>query len=182
MAERKRRPTGPVYGNLAYDLDALVRERQLEEAGRMEQEERQRRRQPVQQPRRQTAAAPKVQVSPVLLGSIVVLTVMVMALLMGYVQLTKISTSVTALKNDIQQLDKEHVALLTQYEQTFEMTAVKEAAEAAGMSKPSAGQIEYVELGEPDQAVVYAAGSDGVLDKAFVSVKDAFRRLVEYFQ
>ena len=61
-------------------------------------------------------------------------------------------------------------------------TIQKEAAEAAGMSKPSAGQIEYVELGGADTAVIYAAGKDGVLDQAFASVKEGVLALVEYFQ
>ena len=72
MAERKRRPEGPVYGNLAYDLDALVRERALEEAGRMPEQprpERRREAEVVQRPRTQTAAQPKAQVSPLVLGS-----------------------------------------------------------------------------------------------------------------
>lgn len=183
MAERKRRPDGPVYGNLAYDLDALVRERALEEAGRMEPE-RERRREPevVQRPRQQEAVQPKTRVSALLVGSIAVLAVMVVVLLMGYVQLTEISSSVAELKNEMDQLNTEHVALLTKYEQTFEMASVKEAAEAAGMSKPSAGQIEYVELGGPDQAVVYAAGGDGVLDKFFASAEESILSVVEYFQ
>ena len=183
MAERKRRPDGPVYGNLAYDLDALVRERALEEAGRMEPERQPRRQaEVVQQPRRQAAVQPKTRVSPLLAGSIAVLAAMVIVLLMGYVQLTEISTSVAEKKTEMDQLNTEHVALLTKYEQTFEMASVKEAAEAAGMSKPSAGQIEYVELGGPDQAVVYAAGSDGVLDKLFASVEGGVLSVVEYFR
>ena len=62
------------------------------------------------------------------------------------------------------------------------MATIKETAEAAGMSKPSAGQIEYVELGGSDTAVIYAAGSDGVLNQTLASVKDGFADLVEYFQ
>ena len=182
MAERKRKPTGPVYGNLAYDLDALVRERALEEAGRMEPEH-ERRREPevVQRPRQQAAAQPKAQVSPLLLGSIAVLAAMVIVLLMSHVRLTELSLSVAEIKSDLDTLNTEHVALLTRYEQTFEMASVKEAAEAAGMSKPSAGQIEYVELGGPDQAVVYSAGSDGVLDKVFASVEGGVLSVLEYF-
>ena len=184
MAERKRKPDSPVYGNLAYDLDALVRERALEEAGRMEPE-REQRREPevVQRPRQrqQAAVQPKAQVSPMLLCSIVVLAVMVVGLLMGHVRLTELSTSVAEIKGELDTLNTEHVALLTKYEQTFEMASVKEAAEAAGMSKPSAGQIEYVELGGPDQAVVYAAGNDGVLDKVFASVENGVLSVLEYF-
>jgi len=135
----------------------------------------------VQRPRQQAAAQPKAQVSPLLLGSIAVLAAMVVVLLMGHVHLTELSTSVAEIKSDLDTLNTEHVALLTKYEQTFEMASVKEAAEAAGMSKPSAGQIEYVELGAPDQAVVYAAGNDGVLDKVFASVEGGVLSVLEYF-
>lgn len=186
MAELKRKPNGPVYGNLAYDLDALVTERALEEAGRMpqrhEEEYRRRQTETVQRPRPQTVAQPKVHVSPLVVGSIAVLAVMVVVLLLGYVQLTAISGNVAGMKAEMDQLNTEHVALLTEYEQTFEMATIKETAEAAGMSKPSAGQIEYVELGGSDTAVIYAAGSDGVLNQTLASVKDGFADLVEYFQ
>ena len=62
MAEYKRNPNSPVYGNLAYDLDALVRERALEEAGRMPEQPRpqpQRRSETAQRPRQQAAAQPR---------------------------------------------------------------------------------------------------------------------------
>ena len=184
MAELKK-PNGPVYGNLAYDLDALVTERALEEAGRMPQrqaeEERQQRPREVQRPKAQPAARPRAHVSPLVLGSVAVLGAMVVFLLLGYVQLTQISGNVAQMKSEMDQLQTEHVALLTEYEQTFEMATVKEAAELAGMSKPSAGQIEYVELGSSDSAVIYAAGSDGVLDRTLASVKDSVLDLVEYF-
>ena len=185
MAEFKKKPNSPVYGNLAYDLDALVRERALEEAGRMPEQPRpqpQRRSEPAQRPRQQAAAQPKVQVSPLVLGCVAVLAVMVVALLMGYVKLTQISGNISDMKQEMNRLNTEHVGLLTEYEQTFELATVKEVAEAAGMSKPSAGQIEYVELGGPDTAVIYAAGEDGALTKAFASVQDGVLALVEYFQ
>lgn len=181
MAEQRKKPVQGIYGNLAYDLDALVKERQLEEAGRM-QPERRHEEETVRRPRQQQAVRPKVQLSPLLLGGVTVLAAMVVVLLMGYVQLTQISGSVTEMKNEMGRLNDEHVALLTRYEQTFEMAAVKEAAEELGMSKPSAGQIEYVELGGPDKAVVYAAGKDGVLDKFFASVEDGVGAVVEYFR
>ena len=116
------------------------------------------------------------------MGSAAVLITLVVVLLMGFVQLTQISNSVTEMKTEMGQLSDERVTLLTRYEQTFEMAAIKEAAEGLGMSKPSAGQIEYVELGGPDKAVVYAAGKDGVLDKFFASVEDGVGAVVEYFR
>ena len=40
MAQQKRRPNTMVYGNLAYDLDTLASQRQLEEAARPERQSR----------------------------------------------------------------------------------------------------------------------------------------------
>ena len=59
MAQQKRRPNTMVYGNLAYDLDTLASQRQLEEAARPERQS-----QPQQAPRHRTAARPRQRVSP----------------------------------------------------------------------------------------------------------------------
>ena len=184
MAELKRKPNSPVYGNLAYDLDTLVRERALEEAGRMPEQprpERRREQETVQRTRAHAAPQPKAQVSPLVLGSVAVLAAMVVVLLLGYVRLTQISSNVAEMKAEMERLNTEHVGLLTEYEQTFDLSTVKEVAEAAGMSKPSAGQIEYVELGGADNAVIYAAGEDGVLEQTLASVKGGILALLEYF-
>ena len=167
-------------GNLAYDLDALVRERNLEEAGKVHEHERTP--QPRQRQRQQTAAQPRPKASPVLVGGIVILAAMVMALIMGYVQLTTISGNVTKLKGELAVLNDEHVSLLTRYEQTFDLATIKETAEAAGMSNPTSAQIEYVDLSGSDVAVVYQAGSDGLLSDLFQGVGEGFASLVEYFR
>ena len=167
-------------GNLAYDLDALVRERNLEEAGKIHEHESMPRRRP--QPRRQPAAQPRPKASPVMAGAIVILAAMVMALIMGYVQLTTISGNVTQLKSEQAVLNDEHVSLLTRYEQTFDLATIKETAEAAGMAKPTSAQTEYVDLSGSDVAVVYQAGSDGLLDDLFRGIGEGFASLVEYFR
>ena len=118
----KRKPNTPVYGNLAYDLDALVREHELDQAGRMEEERVQVR----QQPRTRSVPQPKTKASPVLLGAVAVLVAMVLGLMVGYVQLTELSDDVMTIKNDLSEAQDAHVALVTKYEQTFDMTTVKE--------------------------------------------------------
>ena len=180
MAAVRRAPRTPTYGNLAYDLDAIVRERQLEEAGTM--------------PERRPEPEPEIQVTPrvrqhakarpsaLLMVSIVVLCAMVMALMLGFVQLTKVSTSVSEIKSELAVLNDEHVSLLTRYEQTFDLATIKETAEAAGMTKPTSAQIEYVDLSGSDVAVVYQAGSDGLLDDLIHGVGDGLAALVEYFR
>ena len=65
MAQQKRRPNTMVYGNLAYDLDTLASQRQLEEAARPERQS-----QPQQAPRHRTAARPRQRVSPLALCAV----------------------------------------------------------------------------------------------------------------
>ena len=177
---RKRKPNTPVYGNLAYNLDTLAREHELEHAGRMDEE--QRRTHVRQQPRTRAVAQPKPKASPVLLASVSVLVVMVLGLMIGYVQLTKVSDDVSTIKSNLAEAQGAHVALVTKYEQTFDMTTVKERAEAAGMEKPSSGQIEYIDISGSDSVVVYKGGADGLFGQLCGTVKNGIGAAVEYFK
>ena len=172
---------GATYGSLAYDLDALAREKQLDEAGKLPQK-KVRPAQPEVQPvqRRQSAARAAVRPSPVLLLGTVLVVGMVIALMLCYVKLTGISDNVSSIKREISALEEEHVALLTEYEKTFDLATIKAAAEEAGMSKPSAGQIQYIDLSGADSAVVYG-DEPGVVEKAASSLKEGALSLWEYF-
>ena len=100
----------------------LVRERELETAGehnRRQEEVRRAEAQP--KPRTRPQARPRQRVSPVLLAGTMVLAALAVVLVMGYVQLTTISGSVSEMKNELTQLNTEHVALLTRYEQTLSL-------------------------------------------------------------
>ena len=180
MADQRRRPNTTTYGNLAYDLDSLVLQRNLEEAGTDREPERRVQAQP--QPRVRQETQPRARTSPILVGGIAVLAAMVLLLIMGYVQLTTISGNVAEMKNQLSALDDQHVSLLTKYEQTFDLATVKEAAEVAGMSKPTGAQIEYVDLSGTDTAVVYQSGAGGVLGDIAQRIEQAFTAVVEYFR
>lgn len=178
MADKRRRTT-MTYGSLAYDLDTLVRERQLEEAATIP--ERKPEPQPQPQRRPQAAAQTRTRPSPLLVGGVVVVCALVMVLLLGYVQLTAVSSSVAGIKSELATLEEEHVALLTEYEKTFDLATIKATAEEAGMSKPTAGQIQYIDLGGADTAVVYSAAPD-LVEKAASSLKSGAESLWEYFR
>ena len=175
MAQQKRRPNTMVYGNLAYDLDTLASQRQLEEAARPE-------RQSQQAPRHRTAARPRQRVSPLALCAVGALAAMAVVLVMGYIQLTAVTGSISDLQEQVSQLEDQRVSLVMDYERTFDMAKIKEAAEAAGMKKPTAGQVEYVELGGGSKAEVYQAESDSLLSRLTHSVKNGVGALVEYFR
>lgn len=174
---------GATYGSLAYDLDALAREKQLDEAGKLPQKKvrpAQSEVQPVQ--RRQTAARAAVRPSPVLLLGTVLVVGMVIALMLCYVKLTGISDNVSSIKREISALEEEHVALLTAYERTFDLATVKAAAEAAGMSKPSSGQIQYIDLSGADSVEVYAAGGAAALNGFTEKAESLWAYVLEYFR
>ena len=174
---------GATYGSLAYDLDALAREKQLDEAGKLPQK-KVRPAQPEVQPvqRRQSAARAAVRPSPVLLLGTVLVVGMVIALMLCYVKLTGISDNVSSIKREISALEEEHVALLTAYERTFDLATVKAAAEAAGMSKPSSGQIQYIDLSGEDSVEVYAAGGAAALNGFTEKAESLWAYVLEYFR
>ena len=174
---------GATYGSLAYDLDALAREKQLDEAGKLPQK-KVRPEQPEVQPvqRRQSAARAAVRPSPVLLLGTVLVVGMVIALMLCYVKLTGISDNVSSIKREISALEEEHVALLTAYERTFDLATVKAAAEAAGMSKPSSGQIQYIDLSGADSVEVYAAGGAAALNGFTEKAESLWAYVLEYFR
>ena len=174
---------GATYGSLAYDLDALAREKPLDEAGKLPQK-KVRPAQPEVQPvqRRQSAARAAVRPSPVLLLGTVLVVGMVIALMLCYVKLTGISDNVSSIKREISALEDEHVALLTAYERTFDLATVKAAAEAAGMSKPSSGQIQYIDLSGADSVEVYAAGGAAALNGFTEKAESLWAYVLEYFR
>ena len=174
---------GATYGSLAYDLDALAREKQLDEAGKLPQK-KVRPAQPEVQPvqRRQSAARAAVRPSPVLLLGTVLVLGMVIALMLCYVKLTGIFDNVSSIKREISALEEEHVALLTAYERTFDLATVKAAAEAAGMSKPSSGQIQYIDLSGADSVEVYAAGGAAALNGFTEKAESLWAYVLEYFR
>ena len=190
-SRKKRRYSGrsAVDGNLARKLDSRELERQLDRSGRMDFDqlyerppetatERNARRRA--QVRASVRAAQKV--SPMaLLGAICVAFLMVV-LLLCYVRLNTISRSIVSMKAEISALEVQQVDLLTQYEKTFDLSAVKEAAMAAGMTQPSDSQIYYISLPGQDQATTHQARKAGALEQLADSLGRSIYAAAEYFR
>ena len=62
--------------------------------------------------------------------------------LLCYVQLNTISRHIVDMKTQIAALETEQVSLLTRYEQAFDLTSVKAAAEAVSDPEDES-QVEY---------------------------------------
>ena len=174
---RYRQTGHAVNGSLAYDLDWAVRERELRHAGEAPRVRENVREEAV--PRVRVRERPRV--SPVAVAGFAAVIVMAVALLMSYIQLTAVAADTVALKKELAALETEHRTLTAEYEQMFDLTTVREAAEAAGMSKPSASQICYLDLTGGDSAVVYHKEETTVLSHVLTSMNQGVHAVVEYF-
>ena len=182
-------PPGPVSGNLARKLDSRELERRLESSGQLDFDQQYHRRQESraelrarQRAKAKAAVRPAQKVSAAAVLGFGCVALLVMAVLMCYVRINAISRSIVSMKNQISELEVEQVALLTEYERLFDLSTVKEAAEAAGMTQPSESQIYYVDLPGEDQAGAYGGESTGVLERIFTSAGQGICAAVEYFQ
>lgn len=180
---------GVIDGNLARRLDQRELERRLDRSGQLDFDKQYRLRRETEAEklsRQRNQAKANVrqaqQVSPVMVVGFAAVAVMLVGLVMCYIQLNTISRSIVSMKAEISALETEQVRLLTQYEQAFDLTTVKAAAEAAGMMVPTESQIYYITLPGQDQAVAYSANSDGVLETIALSVQEGIDSIVEYFR
>ena len=154
--KRKYGPTNAVDGNLARKLDRLDRSGQMDfdelyEPQRESAIERNARR------RAQAKAAVRVVQKPsnVIMLGFACAAALLVVLLLCHVKMNTISRSIVDMKTDIKQLEIEQVSLITQYEQTFDLSVVKQAALAAGMVQPGESQVYYISLPGEDQATAH---------------------------
>ncbi len=180
---------GVVDGNLARKLDSRALERRLERSGHLVAHQQYRRRRETEAERlsrrraqAKAAVRPAQRVSFAAVLGFAFVGALMVATLLCYVRINSISRSIVSMKERISVLQVEQVALLTQYEQAFDLSSVKEAAEAAGMTIPSESQIYYIDLPGEDQAVSYTGRDGGLLDRVLTGLSRAMYAVVEYFQ
>ena len=158
-----------VNGSLAYDLDYAVRERALRHAGEA----------PKAREKAKVYEAPRVLlrarqvVSPLAVLSVAAIMGLALLVLMSYVQLTMLSADTVKLQSQLEELESENAALTAQYQRMFDMASVKEAAEAAGMSK--------LDLSAGDSAVAYRQKEPGLFSRILSSLHGGVYAVVEYF-
>lgn len=151
---------GVVDGNLARKLSSEELYQQLESSGQLDFDQEYRRRKETQaeliarQRARAKAMVRPAQKLPLLpIAGFACVAVLMVGLLLCYVEINAISSSIVEMKEQISQLEVEQVSLRARYEQAFDTTTVKQAAEADGMGMPSDSQIFYIDLPGEDQAV-----------------------------
>ena len=179
---------GVVNGNLAHDLDLHELERRLERSGQLDFDQQYRHRQEsradqLSRERQQTRATVRApQKVPVLaVAGSCVLAVLAILVVACQVRINAISSDIVSMKAEIRELEIAQIALQTEYEQSFDLASVKEAAEAAGMHQPSEGQIVYIDLPGEDQAISCLAPEEGPLARIFSAIGQHVFAVLEYF-
>ena len=177
------RTPGVVNGNLARKLDTRDLERRLDNSGQMDFDQLYQRERMTEAERRakhraqvKASVRPAQHVSLVAVAGTLCVAGLMVVLLLCYVKMNAISRSIVSMKTQIAQLEVDQVSLLTRHEQAFDLSTVKEAAEAAGMSQPADSQVFYIRLPGEDQATAHKARS------GMNSFFSAFYAAAEYFR
>lgn len=180
---------GVVSGNLARELNSRELERRLEHSGELAPDEYYVRRRESQsdilarrRAKVKAAVRPAQKVSPLAVVGFSGVAVLMVALLLCYIRINAISTNIVDMKDQISALEVEQVSLLTRYEQAFDLTTVKEAAQSAGMRQPEDSQIYYIDLPGQDQVMSYGNEETSILSRFFAAVGRNVYAAVEYFR
>ena len=168
-----------VNGSLAYDLDYAAREWELRHAGEAPKGRKKTKAKVREMPHVLIRA--RQYVSPLALLSVAAIMGLALLVLMSYVQLTMLSAETVKLQGQLEELESENVSLTAQYQRMFDMASVKEAAEAAGMSKPSGTQLGRLDLSAGDSAVADQQKEPGLFSRILASLHGGVYAVVEYF-
>ena len=105
-------------------------------------------------------------------------------LLLGNIQLNSIYADNVQLQKQLTTLETEHADLTAQFELKFDQAKLEAAVAADGtLAKPNSNQSVYIDLSEPDNAVVYGSEKQSTgVDGFFKTVGDLFSSVVEYFR
>ena len=175
-----RYANGSVYGSVAYDLNRWDNTAYAAEPA-VEYDFPERETAPETRPERAPAVRPETKQGLSLLAivSFVMLTGLMIAILMAYVELTAIQTETSELTAQLQELRQNEARLTIKYENTFDMESIEEyALNVLGMEKLAENQVTVLDNVRPDKAVVLSGTrqkDDGILRTAIAAIVEYFR-------
>lgn len=122
------------------------------------------------------------QVAPFAVVGFLLVGLFAALVLMSYTQYTVVADQVVSLRNELSTLQTENATLAAKYERVFDMEEIQTVV-GGTMVRPSAGQIEYIDLSAPDSVELYGghsavSGVKGIL----AGLGEMFSSVVEYFR
>ena len=122
------------------------------------------------------------QVSPFAVVGFLLVGVFAALLLMSYTQYTVVADEVVSLRNELGTLQTDNATLTARYEQAFDLEQIQSVV-GDTMARPSANQIKYIDLSEPDSVELYAGngGAAGVMG-VLAGIGEVISDVIEYFR
>ncbi len=146
------------------------------EERRAVKEKQVRKKKPVKQ-----AKAKKRAVNSGLVASIAVIAVTAVFILYCQMRLTQLTAEINEKNAELEDLVAQNVSLSSKQAYEMDVGEIEEyASKKLGMVKMDSGQIEYIELTNPDELTVSNPGLTS--GKIFKTLKDAFLGIVEYIR
>lgn len=181
MADKRENP----FRTLVYDGNAV---RRMSDPQRLPQEELRKPRISEEelargnQPGQKVALREQQRVSLLAIAGFVMVAMLAVAVLASYVQLNNVYARTVAAQSTLTQLESDYAKLEAQDQEIFDNERLSKAASKAHLVKPGMNQQVYVELSDPDNAVVYQQG-DGVpvLERAVRGLRAFLSGVGEYF-
>lgn len=185
MAETRKNPfqTITYEGNAARKLGTAAPE--------LEREERQEQRRVSQEQlerargaKRNAAVALREQqkVSLVAIAGFAMVILLAVSVLASYIQLNGIYAQTVRAQSSLTQLEADYAKLEAEDQEIFDNETLNKAAAAANLVKPGISQQMYVELSDPDNAVVYQQNDQiSGAEKAWRTVRSLVSGVGEYF-
>jgi cell division protein FtsL len=184
MATMTKKRTSATYGNVAYNLDYMgnvavergTAERVYQPSPKVRPRERVRTRTKVQ-------IRAQERVAPFAIVGFLAVAAIAIVVLLSYIQLYQINTESVELRSQLSELKTEEAKLNAQYEKTFDMKEIEESLLSSGtMVQPKSNQVIYLDLSEPDSAVVYGQEDGNSLLDLLEQIKLLVTNAVEYFR
>ena len=122
------------------------------------------------------------QVAPFAVIGFLAVAVFAVMVVLSYTQLTVANQEMVTLRRQLSNLQSDNAALMTQYEKIFDMDSFQ-SAQGDAMVRPSADQMVYIDLSEPDCVVIYdTPGLARTLRSLEQKVEDLLDGIIEYFR
>ena len=122
------------------------------------------------------------RISLLAIAGFAMIAMLAVAVLASYVQLNNIYARTVAAQSALTQLESDYAKLEAQDQEIFDNARLSKAADKAHLVKPGINQQVFVELSDPDNAVVYHH-SDGapLVERTIQGLRSFFSGVGEYF-
>lgn len=122
------------------------------------------------------------RISLTAVAGFMLVAVLAFGVLSSHIQLTGLYADTVAAQKELTQLQETNAKLETEYEEIFDTETLQQAANKAGLQEPAASQKVYMELSDPDNAIVYHSEDEATGWKGCVqAVKAFFTGISTYF-